>query len=302
MLTIQVVQGIYSCFNDDVLLLTNDRTKPSMCSLMNMKEKAMKVDFLQWEDDRKSINNLKEGLQIEEDVLESFLKKCDSSSSLIPGPTGNVQAAIMNRISDDPRTTQQFAEEVAQATYERDFNSNPWKWAEMYIKHHDIVKDGDINNVTQLHTAKSMSTLHLVVCIVKECQPNGLGDMKLTLKDPTGTTKASLHKKVLKDPNFDQHIGLGCVMILNNVRAFSAFPPNYYVNIVLRNVVNVFAADICPPTKELVMETQKPVIRLLLLEEPNMAEIMRKLRNPHHQQPSTSKVPDNNNEENSNAI
>lgn len=77
-----------------------------------------------------------EGLQIEEDVLESFLKKCDSSSSLILGPVGNVQATIMNRISDDTRTTQQFAEEVAKATYERDFNSNPWKWAEMYIKHH----------------------------------------------------------------------------------------------------------------------------------------------------------------------
>ncbi|WVZ24555.1 hypothetical protein V8G54_003099 [Vigna mungo] len=103
-------------------------------------------------------------------------------------------------------------------------------------------------------------------------------------KDPTGTTKASLHKKVLKDPNFGAHIGLGCV------RTFSAFPPNYYVNIVLRNVIKVFVADICPPTKELMMETPKPVIRPLLLEEQNMDEIMRKLRNPHHQQPSTSKV------------
>ncbi|XP_014522599.1 uncharacterized protein LOC106779077 [Vigna radiata var. radiata] len=215
-----------------------------------------------------------EGLEIDDDVLQSFLKKCDSSSSLIPGPTGNVQAAMMNRISDDPHTTQQFAEDVAKATYEREFNSNAWKWAEMYIKHH----------------AKSMSTLHLVVCIVKECHPNGLGDMKLSLKYPTGTMKASLHKKVLKDPSFGPHIGLGCVMILNNVRAFSAFPPNYYVNIVLRNVIKVFGADICPPKKELVMETPKPFIRSLVLEEPNMAEIMRKLIYPRHLKPSTSKV------------
>ncbi|WVZ26342.1 hypothetical protein V8G54_004886 [Vigna mungo] len=189
-----------------------------------------------------------EGLEVDEDVLQSFLKKCDSSSSLIPGSAGNVQAAIMNRI---------------------------------------------------------------IACIVKECFPNGLGDMKLTLKeiinhdivlDPTGTTKTSLHKKVLKDPNFGPHIGLGCVLILNNVRTFSAFPPNYYVNIVLRNVIKVFAADIGPPTKELMMETLKPVIRPLLVEEPNMAEIMRKMRNPHHQQPSTSKVPDNNNGDNSNTM
>ncbi|WVY96436.1 hypothetical protein V8G54_028587 [Vigna mungo] len=227
-----------------------------------------------------------QGLEIEDDVLESFLKKCDSSSSLIPGPAGNVQAAMMNRISDDPRTTQEFAQEVAQATLERDFNSNAWKWAEMYIKHHDVVKDGDINNVTKLATGKSQSTLHLVVCIVKECIPNGLGDMKLTLKDPTVTMKASLHNKVLKDPKFGPHIGVGSVMILNHVRIFSAFPPNYYVNIVLGNVINVFPADICAPTKELLMETQKPVIRPLVQEEPNMAEIMRKLRNPHLQ-PST---------------
>lgn len=70
----------------------------------------------------------------------------------------------------------------------------------------------------------------------------------------------------------------------------------------LRNVIKVFAADICPPTKELVMETQKPVIRPFVLEEPNMAEIMRKLRKPHNLQPSTSKVPDNNNGENSNEL
>ncbi|XP_014503337.1 uncharacterized protein LOC106763685 [Vigna radiata var. radiata] len=195
-----------------------------------------------------------EGLDFDEDVLQSFLKKCDSSSSLIPGPIRNVQATIMNRISDDPRTTQQFAEEVAQATYERDFNSNAWKWTEMYIKHHDIVKDRDINNVTHLDTEKSVSMLPLVVCIVKECHPNGLGDMQLTLKDPTATMKASLHKKVLEDPNFGPHIGLGSVLILNLVRSFSAFPPNYYVNIVLRNVIKVFVADICPPTKELVMD------------------------------------------------
>ncbi|WVY92999.1 hypothetical protein V8G54_032087 [Vigna mungo] len=264
------------------------------------------------------------GLEIEDDVLQSFLKKFDSSSSLIPGPTGNIQAAMLNRISDDPRTTQQFAEEVAQATFERDFNSNAWKWAEMYIKHHDIVKDGDINNVTHLGTAKPFETLHIAVCLVKECIPNGLGDMKLNLKDTTGSMKASLHNKVLSDPKFGPHIDVGCVMILNHVThlnhvhsistvshishtysyylllfiyvtTFTAYPPNIYLNIVLTNVINVFAADICPPTKELVMVTPKPVIRPLKVDPPNIAEIMRKLRNPFLQIPSSSKPTDNNN-------
>ncbi|WVZ13838.1 hypothetical protein V8G54_011404 [Vigna mungo] len=215
------------------------------------------------------------GLEIEDDVLQSFLKKCDSSSSLIPGPAGNIQAAMLNRISDDPRTTQQFAEEVAQATFERDFNSNAWKWAEMYIKHH----------------AKPFETIDIAVCLVKECIPNGLGDMKLNLK-------ASLHNKVLSDPKFGPHIGVGCVMILNHVTTFSAYPPNIYLNIVLTNVINVFAADICPPTKELVMVTPKPVIRPLKVDPPNIVEIMRKLRNPFLQIPSSSKPTDNNNNKN----
>ncbi|KOM25889.1 hypothetical protein LR48_Vigan205s002600 [Vigna angularis] len=139
-----------------------------------------------------------EGLVVDEDVLESFLKKCDASTSLIPSPAGNVEASFMNRISDDQRTTQQFAEEVAQATYDRDFNSNAWNWAEMFVQHH----------------------------------------------------------------------------------------------------VKVFAADVCPPTKQLLEETSKPVIRQPMKEEETVYEIMRKLVNPAHK-PSTSKKPLNNTEQNS---
>ncbi|XP_052723793.1 uncharacterized protein LOC108344279 [Vigna angularis] len=158
-----------------------------------------------------------EGLLVEEEVLESFLKKCDATTSLIPCPAGNVQAALMNRISDDQHTTQQFAEEVAQATYDRDFNSNPWMWAEMFVKHHELVLEGDMKKLNQLDSAKSIARLPLVACLVKECKPNGLGDMQLTIKDPSGTMKASLNRKVLQDPQIGPHIGVGCVLLLNLV-------------------------------------------------------------------------------------
>ncbi|KOM52194.1 hypothetical protein LR48_Vigan09g085300 [Vigna angularis] len=204
-----------------------------------------------------------EGLVVDEDVLESFLKKCDASTSLIPGPARNVQATFINRISDDQHTTQQFAKEVAQAMYDRDFNSNAWKWAEMFVQHHELVPDGDMKNVNQLQSAKSVARLPLVACLIKECKSNGLGDMQLTLK----------------------------------VAIFGAFGRTHYLNIVLRNVVKVFVVDVCPPTKQLLEGTSKPVIRQPVTEEETMSEIMRKLVNQAHK-PSTSKKPDNNTEQN----
>ncbi|KOM56526.1 hypothetical protein LR48_Vigan10g241800 [Vigna angularis] len=159
-----------------------------------------------------------EDLVYDDDVLESFLKKCDASATLIPGPAGNIQAAFMNRTgTEQPKSTQEFARDVADATYERDFNSNAWKWAQMFIEHHGLVKDGKFENVNSLQEAKSAEVLPLVVCILKECKPNGLGDMQLTLKDPTATMKASLHKKGLEDPEIAANIAVGSVIILNLV-------------------------------------------------------------------------------------
>ncbi|XP_052734074.1 uncharacterized protein LOC128196626 [Vigna angularis] len=209
-----------------------------------------------------------EDLVYDDDVLESFLKKCDASATLIPGPAGNIQAAFMNRTgTEQPKSTQEFARDVADATYERDFNSNAWKWAQMFIEHHGLVKDGKFENVNSLQEAKSAEVLPLVVCILKECKPNGLGDMQLTLKDPTATMKASLHKKALEDPEIAENIAVGSVIILNLVHPFTAFRQNHYLNITHRSIVKVFPAEVSPPTIDLVKETPKPVIRLPMWAE-----------------------------------
>ncbi|XP_017428725.1 uncharacterized protein LOC108336776 [Vigna angularis] len=212
-----------------------------------------------------------EDLVYDDDVLKSFLKKCDASASLIPGPAGNVQAAFLNRTkTEQPKSTQEFARDVAQATYERDFNSNAWKWAQMYIEHHVLVTDGKFENVNSLDEAKSAQVLPFVACILKECKPNGLGDMQFTIKDPTTTMKASLHKKVLQDPQFGDNIGVGSVMLLNLV----------------------FLADICTPTIELVKDTPKLVIRLPMWAKnnKNVDDILCKFV-PPSDEPSTSKEP-----------
>jgi len=61
------------------------------------------------------------GLDVEEEDLASFLKKCNTSTTLIPEPARNVQAAIINRGSEDAQSTQEFAQSIVVATYERDF-------------------------------------------------------------------------------------------------------------------------------------------------------------------------------------
>ncbi|KOM36716.1 hypothetical protein LR48_Vigan03g009700 [Vigna angularis] len=78
-----------------------------------------------------------EGLDIDDSDLKAFLKKCNSTATLIPGPAGNVQAAMLNRQTDEPKSTQEFVNDIAKATFDRDFKSNPWIWAEKFIKHHD---------------------------------------------------------------------------------------------------------------------------------------------------------------------
>ncbi|WVY94272.1 hypothetical protein V8G54_033360 [Vigna mungo] len=108
-----------------------------------------------------------DGLDIDDSDLKAFLQKCNSSAMLTPGPTENVQAAMLNRETDEPKSTQEFVNEIAKATYDRDFKSNPWIWAEKFIKHHGLVEDDNINNVTQLKRVESMHVLPFVTCIVK---------------------------------------------------------------------------------------------------------------------------------------
>lgn len=61
--------------------------------------------------------------------------------------------------------------------------------------------------------------------------------------DPTGSMKGMIHRKVLQDKAFGPHLGCGSVLILRQVVVFS---PRKYVqclNITIRNVQQVLAAD-----------------------------------------------------------
>ncbi|QCE10551.1 hypothetical protein DEO72_LG10g1781 [Vigna unguiculata] len=187
------------------------------------------------------------GFDVEEEDLASFLKKCNSSTTLIPEPAGNVQAAIINR---------------------------------------GLVKDGDINNTAHLGSCNRTGILPFVACIVKQCNPNGLGDMQICVKDPTGTVWASVHRKVLLHPEYGRDLTVGAVLLLNTVATFGHRHKICYLNITVRNIVKIFKADICEPMDELVQATIKPVIEPHPSLDPKVQEILKKFINP-----STQSVP-----------
>jgi len=45
---------------------------------------------------------------------------------------------MINREKEHAQSIQEFAQDIASTTYERDFKSNSWLWAQQSIKFHGI--------------------------------------------------------------------------------------------------------------------------------------------------------------------
>jgi len=93
-----------------------------------------------------------------------------------------------------------------------------------------------------------------MACVVKECKPNMLGDMLITMKvsyfkwlwctptfsyhlcwkwlyqDPSDIVKASIHNKVLKDAKFGSDIVVGSVLLLKEVQKQGTHFLKYYLS------------------------------------------------------------------------
>ncbi|GJT51977.1 reverse transcriptase domain-containing protein [Tanacetum coccineum] len=86
--------------------------------------------------------------------------------------------------------------------------------------------------------------LELVVAVVMTCTPNSLGDMTVTLKDPTGIMAGTIHYKVFKkEDGYANSTKVGSVLILRNVSVFTPKPSKHYLNITVKNIVKVFDND-----------------------------------------------------------
>nr|CAD1817781.1 unnamed protein product [Ananas comosus var. bracteatus] len=91
-----------------------------------------------------------------------------------------------------------------------------------------------------------------VVGVVKSCTPNGLGDLFLTLKDPTGMIGAFVHRKVISDGNLGGGISVGCVLILKQVVVFCPARSVCYLNVTINNIVKLFTKDCGPCHKQVI--------------------------------------------------
>ncbi|KAJ4981636.1 hypothetical protein NE237_032473 [Protea cynaroides] len=181
-----------------------------------------------------------------------------SALRLIPGPAGALQAAMHRHAyireqniscSQERIPTQEFLRRVHEVEDgDEDFRTNSWLCALHFL--------GGVDGValrSPLHSIKpcvGTEKVPQVVAVIKSCTPNGLGDLIVSLKYPTGTICANIHRKVLTDSEFGRDISVGAVMILKEVVVFSPSWSACYLNITLQNVVKIFSKECGPPPKQ----------------------------------------------------
>ncbi|GJT02286.1 hypothetical protein Tco_0097602 [Tanacetum coccineum] len=167
---------------------------------------------------------------------------------IIPGPAGLVQQARLLKEKVfilDPdgalMSTQQYMDKVVEDVGDDDdFKSAAWVSATNYVNTFGGTVTGCLGDVDNfLKNGK----LEQVVGIVKSCSPNMLGDLNVTLKDLSGTIPGTIHHKVIGKGGYGKDITVGAAMILTNVSVFSPNPSKHYLNITMRNVVEVFRKD-----------------------------------------------------------
>nr|GEV38722.1 hypothetical protein [Tanacetum cinerariifolium] len=107
---------------------------------------------------------------------------------IIPGPVGILQKALARKKADvqvgghhNILTTQEYVKKVNEDVSEDDhFMQGPWLQAIVYLYGEGLSVSGCLG-------------------VVNSCTPNSLGDMTVTLKDPTGTMGGTIHYKVFQD-------------------------------------------------------------------------------------------------------
>ena len=77
-----------------------------------------------------------EEFDIDASDIESYVRRCNSTTNVIPGPASNVEAVLGNRISSQPLPTQEFLNRIYEESHNRDFSIKEWQWAQNFIEFH----------------------------------------------------------------------------------------------------------------------------------------------------------------------
>nr|GEV22212.1 retrovirus-related Pol polyprotein from transposon TNT 1-94 [Tanacetum cinerariifolium] len=138
-------------------------------------------------------------------------------------------------------STQQYMDKVVEDVGDdNDFKSAAWVSATNYVNTFGGTVSGCLEDVNNFMKNRK---LEQVVGIVKSCSPNMLGDLNVTMEDLSSTIPGTIHHKVIGKGGYGKDITVGAAMILINVFVFSPNPSKHYLNITMRNVVEVFRKD-----------------------------------------------------------
>ncbi|KAF7834539.1 putative nuclear localized protein [Senna tora] len=154
----------------------------------------------------------------------------------------------------DPLPTQEFIRRVVEIGDESDcdFHSKAWLSALDFLRRRGMVDGNSVAFGTPLSSIKKHANIERVgqvVAVIKSYTPNGLGDLMVTLKDPSSTISASVHRKVFSEGEFGKDMKVGSVLVLQKVAVFSPTRSVCYLNITSRNIVKIFSKDSGPPSE-----------------------------------------------------
>ncbi|GKE03087.1 transposase, MuDR, MULE transposase domain protein [Tanacetum coccineum] len=166
----------------------------------------------------------------------------EKATRIILGPAGIFQTDRIHKLNNfNDAPTQEYIRKLIDDVSEADdFKRRPWITALEFINDNGEIGGGCFGDIkSYLKKGK----LEKVVAIVTSCKPNVIGDLNVTLKDPSGTMAGIIHYKVLLKDDYSKAIKVGSALILHNVSVFCPKPLTYYLNITIKNLVKIFQKD-----------------------------------------------------------
>ncbi|EEE66909.1 uncharacterized protein [Oryza sativa Japonica Group] len=175
-----------------------------------------------------------------------------------PAPAASLSQGAARGLRSPPHLASSGPAARGHAT-DPDFSLAPWLHALGSLGEARAWKRQEI---AAIRGDRALYRARLVVGVVTSCAPNRLGDLFLSLKDPSGTVGASVHQKVFtKEDNMV--VSVGSCIVLKNVAVFRPSHKGCYLNVTKENLEMLVPKDFCFPSKQVFSsspsESQHPV-------------------------------------------
>ncbi|GJR17099.1 transposase, MuDR, MULE transposase domain protein [Tanacetum coccineum] len=142
------------------------------------------------------------------------------ATRIILDPTGIFQTDRIHKLNNfnDSPTLEYVRKLIDDVSEADDFKRRSWIMALEFINDNGEIGGGCFGDIKSYLKKEK---LEKVVAIITSCTQNVLGDINVTLKDPSGTMSGTIHYKVLLDDGYDKAIKVGSALILHNFELLS---------------------------------------------------------------------------------